>query len=253
MLERLAMEASTFAGSINALILLIAVVVGFWWLLAEGALFWLIFRFRQRKGSPTQYITGEEKHLKRWISIPHLLVIVCDLFLIVAAVRVWMNVKQTMPPTDQTVRIISQQWAWSFVLPGADGALDTADDVRTVDELRVQANTTYRFELQSRDVLHSFSVPAFRLKQDAIPGRTIAGWFRSERPGAYDIQCAEICGMGHGLMAARIIVEPEPSGAGASVRTRAPETAAEAGRSHAPGKSPSRVPGTALARAAVRP
>jgi cytochrome c oxidase subunit 2 len=59
----------------------------------------------------------------------------------------------------------------------------------------------------SRDVLHSFSVPMFRLKQDAVPGRTITGWFHATRPGNYDIQCTQMCGIGHGLMAARIIVE----------------------------------------------
>ena len=127
--------------------------------------------------------------------------------IIIPAILVWVNVKQTLPPAEQTVRIFSQQWAWSFQQPGADGILDTADDIRTVGELHVKADTTYHFELMSRDVLHSFSVPMFRLKQDAVPGRTITGWFRATRPGNYDIQCTQMCGIGHGLMAARIIVE----------------------------------------------
>ncbi len=59
----------------------------------------------------------------------------------------------------------------------------------------------------SRDVIHDFSVPAFRLKQDAIPGRTITGWFKPVLAGTFDIQCAEICGIGHGVMAARIHVQ----------------------------------------------
>jgi cytochrome c oxidase subunit 2 len=59
----------------------------------------------------------------------------------------------------------------------------------------------------SRDVLHSFSVPVFRLKQDLIPGRVTTGWFKAERPGTFDIQCTEICGIGHGMMAAQIVVE----------------------------------------------
>ncbi len=112
-----------------------------------------------------------------------------------------------MPPADETVRVIGQQWAWSFQQPGPDGVLDTADDIRTVGELHVKVNTTYHFELMSRDVVHSFAVPAFRLKQDALPGRTITGWFRANRVGTYDIQCTQMCGMGHGLMAGRIIVE----------------------------------------------
>jgi cytochrome c oxidase subunit 2 len=56
-------------------------------------------------------------------------------------------------------------------------------------------------------VLHSFSVPVFRLKQDAIPGRVITGWFEATKTGSYDIQCAEICGIGHGIMGARIVIE----------------------------------------------
>jgi cytochrome c oxidase subunit 2 len=56
-------------------------------------------------------------------------------------------------------------------------------------------------------VVHSFSVPVFRLKQDAIPGRAITGWFRPTVTGEFDVQCAEICGIGHGVMAARISIE----------------------------------------------
>ncbi len=120
---------------------------------------------------------------------------------------VWYNIKQVMPPADETVRVIGQQWAWSFQQAGPDGVLDTADDIRTVGELHVKVNTTYHFELMSRDVVHSFAVPAFRLKQDALPGRTITGWFRPNRVGTYDIQCTQMCGIGHALMAGRIIVE----------------------------------------------
>jgi cytochrome c oxidase subunit 2 len=56
-------------------------------------------------------------------------------------------------------------------------------------------------------VLHSFSVPVFRLKQDAVPGRTIKGWFKPTMTGGFDIQCAEMCGIGHGIMAARVLIE----------------------------------------------
>lgn len=207
MLQRFGTSASTFAPSIDHLILLIAVLVGFWFLVAEVALFWLMAKYRRKDGHPSQYVTGEEKHLTRWVTIPHLAVMVCDIIIIVPAILVWVNVKQNLPPAEQTVRIISQQWAWSFQEPGPDGMLDTADDIRTVGQLHVKVNTNYHFELQSRDVLHSFSVPAFRLKQDAVPGRTITGWFNATHPGTFDIQCTQMCGMGHGLMAARIIVE----------------------------------------------
>ena len=230
MLERFATGASSFAPNIDHLIFLIAALVGFWLIVAEGALFWLMFRYRRKDGQASQYVTGEEKHLTKWITVPHFLVILCDLVIIVPAILVWVNIKQDLPPAEQTVRIFSQQWAWSFQQPGPDGILDTADDIRTVGNLHVQVNTVYHFELQSRDVLHSFSVPMFRLKQDAVPGRTITGWFKATRTGTFDIQCTQMCGMGHGLMAARIVVEtPQQHTAwmkSASIPTTAAKTTA---------------------------
>jgi cytochrome c oxidase subunit 2 len=209
MIERYLSAASSYAHWIDYQFLLIAVLAGFWLIAAEAAMFWLIFKFRAKDGRPTQYITGEEPHLKRWISIPHYLIIVCDIFILAGAITVWYDIKQVMPPADVTVRVIGQQWAWSFQEPGPDGVLDTADDVRTVGELHVSVNTTYHFELLSRDVVHSFAIPAFRLKQDALPGRTISGWFHPTRTGTYDIQCTQMCGIGHALMAGRIIVETQ--------------------------------------------
>ena len=225
MLERYLSAASTYAHTIDHLFILIAVVVGFWLIAAEGMMFALIVKFRAKDGRPTQYITGEEPHLKRWISIPHYLIIVCDIVILAAAITVWYNIKQVLPPPDETVRVIGQQWAWSFQLPGPDGILDTADDIRTVGELHVVVNTTYHFELMSRDVVHSFAIPAFRLKQDALPGRTITGWFRPNRIGTYDIQCTQMCGIGHALMAGRIIVETPQDHAAWLMRNSSPSVA----------------------------
>ena len=182
-------------------------IVGVWFLLAEGIFFWLIWKFRAKPGERTQYLDGTEKHVKKWITIPHALVLVCDVFILVGAVSVWYNVKQQLPDADSTIRVIGQQWAWTFQHPGADNELDTGDDIFTVGDLHVEVEKTYHFQLQSRDVLHSFSVPVFRLKQDAIPGRSITGWFTPTRTGEHDVQCSEICGIGHGVMAARIHIE----------------------------------------------
>jgi cytochrome c oxidase subunit 2 len=200
-------SASTYAADIDFVWSLIFWIVGAWFLATETVFLWLIIRFRARDGVRSQYITGELKSEKQWVHWPHMAVLVFDVVIVVAAVRVWYHVKQELPPPTQTVRVIGQQWAWSFVHPGPDGALDTADDIATVDELHVQVDTLYHFKLEARDVLHSFSVPVFRLKQDAIPGRVITGWFEATKTGAYDIQCAEICGIGHGIMGARIVIE----------------------------------------------
>ena len=207
MFESLVPRVSTFAGDIDALIWLIAILVGFWFFVALGVFFWSLYKFRYREGHRGQYITGEKPNEKRWISIPHALVLICDIFILVGAIRVWVHVKQTLPPPELTVRVIGQQWAWTFVDPGPDGKLDTADDIRTVDELHIKVGAVYHYKLVSRDVLHSFSIPSFRLKHDAIPGREITGWFKAIKTGAYDIQCNEICGIGHGIMGARLYVE----------------------------------------------
>lgn len=200
--------ASSFAKDIDFVFdLIFWIVIAFWFVVTEGIFLWLIFRFKKKPGVPAQYVTGELKSEKRFITIPHAAVLVFDVVILFFAVRVWYDVKQNLPEPQQTVRVVAQQWAWSFVQPGPDGVLDTADDIKTVDDLHVKVDTLYHFKLVSRDVLHDFSVPAFRLKQDVIPGRVITGWFKPIKTGTFDIQCAEICGIGHGLMPGRVIVE----------------------------------------------
>ncbi|MBI2828307.1 MAG: cytochrome C oxidase subunit II [Acidobacteria bacterium] len=204
MISWLLPQASSFASTIDGLVLLIAVIVGFWLILAEVVLFGFIFKYRARDGIRGQYVSGEDRSQKTWVSYPHYAVVVFDIIIIVAALRVWNEVKVAAPPGEEQIRIIAQQWSWTFVHAGPDGKLDTPDDIRTVDDMYVQRDRVYTFELHARDVVHSFSVPAFRLKQDAIPGRAIHGWFRPTREGTFDIQCVEMCGVGHGLMAGRI-------------------------------------------------
>ncbi len=201
--------ASSYAKHIDFVFDLIFWIVAFWFVLAESIFFYLILRFRKKEGVPGQYITGELKSEKRWITIPHFAVLVFDVFILFFAVKVWYEVKQNLPdaPDKQIVRVIAQQWAWTFVHAGPDGKLDTPDDIVKVNELHVQVDKLHHFQLESKDVVHDFSVPVFRLKQDVIPGRVITGWFTPTMTGTYDIQCAEICGIGHALMPGRIVIE----------------------------------------------
>ncbi|MGB0647430.1 MAG: hypothetical protein ACPGQS_09670, partial [Bradymonadia bacterium] len=200
---------------------------------------------------------------------PHLLVLVCDVAVIFFAVTTWYHVKQEMPEPDRTVRVIAQQWAWTFVHPGPNEKLDTpinatqlsasecaggkgcgggtcisgaegpycVDDIVTTEDLHIEVGKKYKYELVSLDVMHDFSIPVFRLKQDAIPGRVITGWFEAtsaENPAVkaakakkaanqtltaaqevaasrelneFDLQCAEMCGIGHGIMSAKVVLE----------------------------------------------
>ncbi|MCA9567308.1 MAG: hypothetical protein KC656_05675 [Myxococcales bacterium] len=206
MIDWLIPQTSSFASEIDNVFMLITVVVGFWYFCTVGMFLWMLVKFRARDGVRASYVTGKEKDLKRWITIPHALIILCDVVLVVGAVRVWYIVKQDIPEYQHEIGVMSQQWAWTFTHEGPDGKLNTADDIILVDELHIQVDETYLWHLESRDVLHSFSIPTMRFKQDAIPGRVINGWFKPIKTGEYDIQCAEMCGIGHGPMGARLYI-----------------------------------------------
>lgn len=207
MMSHIITEASTYAHRVDFLIDLIFVVVGFWFLLAQAVFFGFIFKYSRKNNPKASYIAGESHKETKLIHRAHHAVLVCDIIIVAFAVMTWYHIKQDMPPADTTIRIVGQQWAWKFTDPGADNELDTADDITTMDELHVKVNTVYHFQLEAKDVVHSFSVPVFRLKQDAIPGRVITGWFEATTPGEYDINCAQMCGIGHGIMGAKLIVE----------------------------------------------
>lgn len=115
------------------------------------------------------------------------------------------------PATEKVlkVQVLAQQWMWSFRYAGPDGEFNTADDVVSVNDLRVPTNTKILFHLTSKDVIHSFFVPAVRLKVDTIPGRITRVWWDANIPGTYDIACAEMCGTHHYLMKAQLTVYNE--------------------------------------------
>ena len=209
MIEYFLPSASSFGRDIDFLFDFITYIIGFWFFLTVGIFFYFIFKFRRKDGVKAQYVTGEDHRENRWVHWPHYLVIAFDVVIIIITVRIWFDVKIELPEAQDKIRVVGQQWSWIFVHSGPDGKLDTADDVATVNDLHVKVDTTYHFELQSKDVLHDFSVPVFRLKQDAVPGRTITGWFKPILTGEWDVQCAEMCGIGHGLMGARVTVESE--------------------------------------------
>ena len=200
-------SASTYANDIDVLFDVITVLVGIPFLVACYLFFAFLVRFRAKDGEKAMYITGTEHRYMKWIHRAHIPILTFDLVIVVMAVNVWYDVKQHLPEQESAVRVIAQQWAWTFVHAGADNTLGTADDITKVNELHVSKDTLYHFKLESLDVLHNFSVPVFRLKQDAIPGRVITGWFEPTVAGEFDVQCAEICGIGHGLMPARIHIK----------------------------------------------
>ena len=200
---------SSYAGDIDGLFWLVTGLIGFWFVIAQGVVIYFALRYRKKDGVKASYITGKSMRELGWILGPVILIVICDGWIDVATAGVWHDIKESLPPADQKVQVTGQQWAWTFRHEGPDGKLGTDDDVVTVDDLHVVVGKVVHVEMQSKDVLHSFCIPVMRFKQDTIPGRSITGWFKPTTPGVYDIQCTQICGIGHGYMAARCTVQTQ--------------------------------------------
>jgi cytochrome c oxidase subunit II len=110
---------------------------------------------------------------------------------------VW--VKSEAPPDAMDVYVTAKQWMWKFSYPEGPNAIGV---------LYIPAGRPVRVLITSRDVIHSFFVPAFRLKQDAVPGRYTEIWFQADAPGHYEILCAEYCGLNHSQMRGEVVALP---------------------------------------------
>lgn len=200
MLSWLPNDVSTYGHGIDHVMRIIYYTFGAALVLAEAVLIGFLVRYRRRTGVRATYQAGTRWKALAWILVPATIVLGLDLAIDVVQSPVWDQIKIFLPVADQTVRINARQYAWDVVQPGADGALDTPDDIKTDNVLTVPAGKKIVFELTASDVIHSLWIPNLRLKQDAVPGRTIRGWFEATTPGNYPIGCAQLCGVGHGLM-----------------------------------------------------
>jgi cytochrome c oxidase subunit 2 len=111
-------------------------------------------------------------------------------------------------PAALRVEVMARQWAWSFRTAGPDGRFGTPDDVVSVNELDVPVGRPVYVKLRSRDVIHSFYLPSYRFKIDAIPGSTTRAWFQAAKPGTTEIGCAQHCGVNHYKMRGLLIARP---------------------------------------------
>jgi cytochrome c oxidase subunit 2 len=198
---------SSVGGEIDHLFGLIAIITAVWFVVTLGVLLWFAVRYRQRDGVPARYARGDTRGELAWLVLPALVVLGLDFAIDSSSDRIWRHVKLEMPPGDVELAVTGKQFAWTISYPGADGKLGTADDFSLDAELHVPAGRNVRVVLRSNDVLHSFFLPNARLKQDAVPGRTISVWLNVSEPGRYDLACAELCGFGHTTMKGSLIVQ----------------------------------------------
>jgi cytochrome c oxidase subunit 2 len=104
-----------------------------------------------------------------------------------------------VPEDAMEVKVVGRQWSWSFTYPNG----------KVADKLVVPVGRAVKLNITSEDVLHSFYVPAFRVKKDAVPGMTTRIWFRAPAAGSYDAFCAEYCGVAHSAMITSVEAMPE--------------------------------------------
>lgn len=201
MLDSLPENIATYGASIDNVIRLIYYIVGAWFVVTEAVLIYFVLRYRKRAGQKASYQPGTTLAALAWILVPAALVLAFDLGIDFIQGPAWNEVKLTLPEhPNQKIRVIGRQFVWDFTHAGKDGELGTVDDIQTLNQLTVPVNSTVLFELGAADVIHSLWIPNLRLKQDAVPGRMIRGWFEATREGTYPIACAELCGSGHGIM-----------------------------------------------------
>lgn len=189
---------------------------------------YLLLRYRARTGVPAEREDGTHSPLKSLA--PDIAVTIFELALIVFyAVPAWTSIKMNFPSEDKAHRvdIIAEQFAWNFHYPGKDGkfgrrdpklvhftnpiGLDradasAADDIVTANELHLPTGTPTLIRLSSKDVIHSFFVPQFRIKQDAVPGMVQNVWVEPTAPGEYPLSCSQLCGFAHANMQANVYV-----------------------------------------------
>ena len=196
---------STTAPLIDHLFYAVLWITGVVFVLVQVTLLVFLVKYRRREGKPAAYIHGNNLAEFIWTAIPAIILI----GLAYQSQQVWARVRGTPPPADIHIEITAEQFAWNIRYAGADHLLNTADDITTINQLHLPVNQTILIHLKSKDVIHSFFVPQFRMKMDAVPGLTGRLWVNAVKSGNYEIACAELCGLGHYRMRGYLVIESQ--------------------------------------------
>src|SRR5215831_2808995 len=164
MLSWLPPDVSTYGPEIDRLFYVIYYVTGATFFLVQITLLVFLFMYRHRDGRRATYTHGNTTLEIAWTVTPAILLVI----LAFVSRSVWAEIKQHVPPSDMQIQVTAKQFNWEVTYPGPDGKIGTDDDVTMDNDVHVPVNKTVRVQLKSRDVIHSFFIPAARLKQDAV-------------------------------------------------------------------------------------
>lgn len=171
---------------------------------------------KHNRQHPAEYDHGNSKHsVTIALAISAFIFAVVDGNLFVNSINdldreYWNFEKVAANPKTVRLEINAHQWAWDARYAGPDGKFNTEDDIVTWNEIKVPVGVPIYVELTSTDVIHSFYLPNFRTKMDAVPGQVNRFWFQAKEGGDFDIGCAQHCGTHHYKMKALLsVVSPE--------------------------------------------
>ena len=205
---------TNLSSSVDSIFLLIVGISVVLLIGVTGTMVYFAVHYRRSKHPRAENIEGNLVLEIVWTLLPTLLVL--EIF--------WVGWKgfvflRTVPKDAMLVKVTARMWSWHF----------TYENGATSGVLILPVNKPVKLLITSSDVLHSLSIPAFHVKEDAVPGRENYLWFQPAVTGSYDIFCTEYCGMGHSAMIAKVEVMPEQDFA-AWYRTAQGQATAEAAR-----------------------
>jgi len=217
---------TTTGMQIDSIIKMIFWLTAVVFVLTQGTYIYYLIVYRRRPGVPAHYSHGNNTLEIIWTTIPTIIFLALAIY----SNRVWEEIHRPAPDNALTVDISCYQYGWEMRYPGISGKLAPIDvrkismqnhwgtnpeDPRTAQdvistELVIPIGRPVHVLLHSRDVIHSFYVPEFRIYQDCVPGRTIGWvWFQATQLGDFQLACNQLCGTGHYNMKAPIKIVSE--------------------------------------------
>ncbi len=198
---------STYGPTIDFVYYVILWVTGIVFFATEITLLVFMVKYRHKEGRKAEYIHGSNKAEVVWTAVPFVIVMALAFY----SKGIWDEIRDpsSIPDNAYEIQLEARQYEWNAIYSGADGQFSTADDFESLNALHIPVNQPVVVQLMAEDVIHSFFLPDFRVKQDAVPGMITPVWFEATRTGEFTLACAELCGAGHYSMGGTVTVHSE--------------------------------------------
>ena len=198
---------STFGASLDNMWLVILWITGIIFFATEITLVVFMVKYRHREGRKAEYIHGSNNAEVVWTTITFVIVIGIAFY----SKGLWDEIRDPdrIPANAYQINMIATQFEWNATYAGSDGQFDTSDDFVSRNVLHIPVAQPVVVNLIAQDVIHSFFLPEFRVKQDAVPGMITPVWFEATQTGEFTLACAELCGLGHYTMGGTVVVHSQ--------------------------------------------